>query len=110
MTLNKEANMRRFILSAAIVPALALLSACTENTEDSNVTETRMDDLDSLEGTISDDMINTDQSTDEAPVDAAPVTAAPVEGEKTKAKLDKVQATESGGPDIVKITPDDVAE
>ena len=57
------------------MPALAvalLLSACGSSKEDNQVTETRMDNLDSLEGTISDDMINTDESTDEAPVEAAP--------------------------------------
>lgn len=56
-------------------PALAvalLLSACGSSKEDNQVTETRMDNLDSLEGTISDDMINTDESNDEAPVEAAP--------------------------------------
>jgi hypothetical protein len=36
-----------------------------------------MDDLDSLEGTISDDMINTDQSTDEPPLEAAPAGTEP---------------------------------
>jgi hypothetical protein len=72
--------MRRLVLSAAIVMSLALLSACGGNKEDNQITETRMDDLDSLEGTISDDMINTDESTDEAPVEAAP----PTEGAKAK--------------------------
>lgn len=54
------------------LPALAfmlLLSACGDSKEDNQVTETRMDNLDSLEGTISDDMINTDELTDEAPVE-----------------------------------------
>ncbi len=75
--------MRRLVLSAAIVMSLALLSACGGNKEDNQITETRMDDLDSLKGTISDDMINTDESTDEAPVEAAPPT------ESAKAKDDK---------------------
>lgn len=55
-----------------VTPAIALLllmSACGASKEDNQVTETRMDNLDSLEGTISDDMINTDQSTDAAPVE-----------------------------------------
>lgn len=57
-----------------IAPALILLAltACGGSKEDNQVTETRMDDLDSLEGTISDDMINSDESTDEAPVESAP--------------------------------------
>ena len=53
-----------------LTPALALLllvSACGSSKEDNQVTETRMDNLESLKGTISDDMINTDESTDEAP-------------------------------------------
>lgn len=63
--------MRRFVLSATLIVPLALLSACGGNSEDNKVTETRMDDLDSLEGTISDDMINTDESTDESPLESA---------------------------------------
>jgi uncharacterized membrane protein YukC len=57
---------------AALALALLALTACGGNKEDNQVTETRMDDLDSLEGTISDDMINTDELTDEAPIEAAP--------------------------------------
>lgn len=72
--------MRRFVLSSTLIASLALLSACGGNPEDNKVTETRMDDLDSLEGTISDDMINTDESTDEAPIEST----APEEGTKPK--------------------------
>ncbi|MBL0924515.1 MAG: hypothetical protein IBJ12_08645 [Sphingomonadaceae bacterium] len=57
---------------APLALALFALTACGGNKEDNQVTETRMDDLDSLEGTISDDMINTDDTTDEAPLEAAP--------------------------------------
>jgi hypothetical protein len=71
---------------APLTLALLALTACGGSKEDNQVTETRMDDLDSLEGTISDDMINTDASTDEAPVEAAP----PAEG-KTAAKDDKTK-------------------
>ncbi len=86
-------------------PAIALLAltACGGSKEDNQVTETRMDDLDSLEGTISDDMINTDESTDEAPVEAAPADPAATKLQEPKAKLDKAQSKETGGPDIVKI-------
>ena len=73
--------MRRFILPTVLL----LLSACGGDAGDNKVTETQMDDLDSIEGTISDDMINTDQSTDEAPVDAPP----PGQGAALKAKSDK---------------------
>ena len=71
--------------SSHFMPALALVllvSACGSSKEDNQVTETRMDNLDSLEGTISDDMINTDQSTDEAPVETS---AAGTEASKTPA-------------------------
>ena len=74
--------MRRFILSSTLIAALALMSACGDNAGDNKVTETQMDDLDSVEGTISDDMINTDESTDEAPVDAP----LPTDGASPKAK------------------------
>lgn len=70
---------------APLALALLTMSACGGNKEDNQVTETRMDDLDSLEGTISDDMINTDESTDEAPVEAAP----PVEGKSSAKSADK---------------------
>ena len=89
------------------VPAIALLAltACGGSKEDNQVTETRMDDLDSLEGTISDDMINTDESTDEAPVEAAPTETAADTAKDPVAKLDKAQAKEAGGPDTAKIEP-----
>ncbi len=75
--------MRRLALSSALL-CLITLSACGDSKEDKQVTETRMDDIDSLEGTISDDMINTDESTDEAPLEAPPA------GEpKTKVKDEK---------------------
>jgi hypothetical protein len=81
---------------------LLALTACGGSKEDNQVTETRMDDIDSLEGTISDDAINMDESTDEAPVEAAPVTT-----EAPAAKLDKAQAKETGGPDKVQIKADE---
>ena len=86
-----------------LLAPLAMLSACGGTADNGAATETRMDDLDSLEGTISDDAINTDQSTEEGPMEAgpgtaAPGTAAPDKGERPKA------ATEVGGPDVVPIT------
>lgn len=64
--------MRSSLTISSLVLSIAMLSACGGGKEDSQVTETRMDDIDSLEGTISDEMINTDESTDEGPFDAAP--------------------------------------
>lgn len=78
--------MRRALLIMAI--ALPALSACGGNDADSKVTETRMDDIDSVEGTISDEMIPTDEVTEEAPVEAsaAPAAAKPKSDEKAAAE------------------------
>jgi hypothetical protein len=78
----------------ALVFASLSLAACGGSKEDNQVTETRMDDIDSLEGTISDDAINMDASTDEAPVEAAPPPT-----DQPKPKTDKAEAKETGGPD-----------
>lgn len=78
-------------LIAALI--LAGLSGCGGNKEDSQLTETRMDDLDSLEGTISDDMVNTDTSTDEGPIEAAP----PIEA-KPVAKTDDKSTEKTAEP------------
>ena len=98
--------MRLSILMPAA--AMLLLSACGGSKEDNQVTETRMDDLDSLEGTISDDVMNIDESADEAPTEAAPTTApskTPGKAPEAEPKLDKSQNKETGGPDIVQIDP-----
>lgn len=86
-------------------PALALmllLSACGSSTEDNQATETRMDTLDSLEGTISDDMINTDEAVDDVPVQADTDISAPTaRGDAPPTKSDAVDTTkveESGEP------------
>jgi hypothetical protein len=95
---------------APLALTLLALSACGGSKEDNQVTETRMDDIDSLEGTISDDAINMDASTDEAPVEAAPVETKSGNDKKTDAKLDKDQAKDSGGPDTARIEPAKDAE
>lgn len=77
-------------------PALAmmlLLCACGGSQEDSQATETRMDRLDSLEGTISDDMINTDEAVDDVPVQTDTDVAAPTAS--VKASPAKTEATET---------------
>jgi len=64
--------MRKTLIIAA--PALLpLLAACSEEPAerakiDAQVTETRMDDIDQIEGTINDDMINMDDSNTAAPL------------------------------------------
>jgi hypothetical protein len=90
--------------SAIIALSLLGLAACGSGGGDSKTTETRMDDIDSLEGTISDDPIATDAASDEAPIEAAPQAASPT-GKGPAPRLDKDQAEESGGPDVVQIEP-----
>ena len=90
-----------------LVPAIAvflLVSACGSSKEDNQVTETRMDNLDSLEGTISDDMINTDESTDEALVETAPEGSVPAKtivpkGDEAKAPPAETDAAGSAKTD-----------
>lgn len=57
---------------------MLLLTACGNSKEDRQATETRMDTLDSLEGTISDDMINTDEAVDDVPVQSSIEISEPV--------------------------------
>lgn len=86
-------------------PALAmmlLLSACGGSKEDNQATETRMDNLDSLEGTISDDMINTDESSDEAPVEAAPAEPSVSKTRTPKAEAKTDTNTDKSAADSVK--------
>jgi hypothetical protein len=86
-------------------PALAmmlLLSACGSSQEDSQATEMRMDNLDSLEGTISDDMINTDEAVDDATGQSGTIVSAPTASrEAAPAKPDAADTTKveaSGEP------------
>jgi len=61
-------------LKPFMVMLAALLTASCGSDEpertkiDAQVTETRMDDIDKIEGTINDDMIDTDTSTVDAPL------------------------------------------
>ena len=62
----------------ALILSLALSLAACGRGDESKVTETRMDDIDSLQGTISDEMVNTDELNEQAMVEAAlPATAKP---------------------------------
>jgi hypothetical protein len=62
--------MRRILFPSAIIAA-ALLTGCSDKdagtpaAEATKVTQTRMNDIDSLEGTISDEMIITDDANDQ---------------------------------------------
>lgn len=90
--------MRPFLTISALILSSLVLSACGGSKEDNQVTQTRMDDIDSLEGTISDDMINTDESTDEAPLDAAPAAAAQPKTKKKGTDEDEAKADEQPAP------------
>jgi hypothetical protein len=71
--------------------ALTLLLAACGSAEDNRVTETRMDDIDSLEGTISDEMVNTDELNEQPMIEAE---AAPL----PKAKTEKVENRSQPAP------------
>jgi hypothetical protein len=67
---------------ASIIMLTLLLAACGGG-DDSKVTQTRMDDIDSLEGTISDEMPDTDALNEQPMIEAAPPPSA-----KPKAKAE----------------------
>ena len=74
----------------ALILSLALSLAACGGGDESKVTETRMDDIDSLQGTISDEMVNTDDLNEQAMVEAAPPAVA-----KPKAKPEGEAKSES---------------
>jgi hypothetical protein len=76
---------------------LPLLLAACGSAEDGKVTETRMDDIDSLEGTISDEMVNTDELNEQPMTEAAPAPAVKPKAEKSedKAKAEPKDAESS---------------
>lgn len=79
---------------------MLLLAACGSSKEDRQATETRMDTLDSLEGTISDDMINTDEAVDDVPVQSNIEISEPVERKDatpTKTDADDTAEVETSG-------------
>jgi hypothetical protein len=75
--------MRRIITSISFLAAAAILQGCSgeKNSkagaagESNAVTQTRMDNIDSLQGTISDEMIITDDATDEGALETSDSTA-----------------------------------
>lgn len=78
----------------ALILSVTLLLAACGGGDESKVTETRMDDIDSLQGTISDEMVNTDELNEQAMVEAAPAATA-----KPKAEADSEVKVEAK-PDV----------
>ena len=82
--------MRRTLMITALI-ILPALAACSQDKtespeENSAVTQTRMDDIDKIEGTISDEMIDTSETDDPAPLD----------GKEEKASQAAPSANDSG--------------
>jgi hypothetical protein len=89
--------MRRFAM--LLLPIL--LAACGGG-EENKVTETRMDDIDSLEGTISDEMPNADELNEQPMIDTTPVA-----GPKPKVKAEKPEKAEDTSlPEKAEIKPE----
>tara|TARA_R100001244_G_scaffold44182_1_gene39735 strand:+ start:57585 stop:57890 length:306 start_codon:yes stop_codon:yes gene_type:complete len=59
---KEDKDMNRFSKIAAAALVALTISACSGNDapDSDNVTETRMDDVDVIDGTISDDMVDVD--------------------------------------------------
>jgi len=89
--------MRRALI---LIPLASLALAACGSGSDSKVTETRMDDIDSVEGTISDEMVPTDENAEMAPVEAsaAPAAAKPKADDKTKSEAE-AEAPEAEAPE-----------
>jgi outer membrane biosynthesis protein TonB len=87
----KVSRMRSSIYFSLLALSSVSLAACSgEPAADSAVTETKMDSVDAIQGTISDEMIVTDDSSDQAPI--ADASEAPEEPVKGSAKPDKKEA------------------
>ncbi len=84
----------------ALILSLSLTLAACGGGDESKVTETRMDDIDSLQGTISDEMANTDELNEQAMVEAAPATVA-----KPKAKAEAQSKPDAATPPVDKDEP-----
>ncbi len=90
--------MRRASLALILIATLGIstLGGCDSGNivtggKDEKVTAVPMGDIDSLEGTISDEMINTDESTDEAPLDKSAPPSDPAAKKKDVAKTAKTE-------------------
>jgi hypothetical protein len=83
-----------------LILSLTLLLAACGGSGENTVTETRMDDIDNLQGTISDEMVNTDELNEQAMVEAAPAAVA-----KPKAKAEAQSKPDAATPPIDKDEP-----
>jgi PBP1b-binding outer membrane lipoprotein LpoB len=95
--------MRPLILASLLL--LPMLSACSgETAGDKKVSQTKMNDIDSLEGTINDDIINTDQTTEEAPLEAS-APASPTASAAPKKEAAKPSALAKPEPKLAAPAP-----
>ncbi len=97
--------MRRFILTLLLLPALSACDMFGGSSEDAQVTETRIDDLDSLEGTISDEMIDTD-AVNEAPM----IEAGSPDDDKSAGKKAEPKSEKKPAPKVETVPPPAAAE
>ncbi len=100
--------MRRAIFALTLIAALGGCDSGNIVTggKDEKATQVRMGDIDSPEGTISDEMINTDESTDEAPLDkSAPPSLTSVK----KKEAPKAAKAETSAPKSAPETPEPAA-
>ncbi len=93
-------------MRAAILPITLLLAACGSGGSGADssqaVTTTKMDDIDSIQGTISDELAPSDESTEEALTDAnAPDALGSAAAARDKARADaKAKASAKSGTAI----------
>ncbi len=91
---------RTLYFSFLAIGAISVAACSSEPAADTAVTETRMNAVDAAQGTISDEMIVTDDMSEQAPI--ADASEAPAEPVKTIGKPEKKQAAKPKPADAPK--------